>query len=113
MIKVGGYSVYPAEIEAVLRAHPDVEQAVVVGVPHAVKGSVPAAAVVARPGAARDEAALLAWARARLAPYKAPRHVVFVEAIPLSSALKPQRARVAAELAARLSGAARSEPPSC
>jgi long-chain acyl-CoA synthetase len=105
MIKVGGYSVFPAEVEDALREHPDVAQAAVVGVPHAVKGAVAAAAVVLHPGRALAEAELVAWARERMAPYKAPRHVLFVDAIPLSSALKLQRIamaeRVRASLAAR------------
>jgi long-chain acyl-CoA synthetase len=105
MIKVGGYSVFPAEVEEALREHPDVQQAVVVGLPHPVKGAVAGAALVRRPGSALGEAELLAWAQARLAPYKAPRHVLFVDAIPLSSSLKPQRVRVRERLLAELSAA--------
>lgn len=90
-IKVGGYSVFPAEVESALAEHPDVLQVAVVGVPHAVKGEVPAAAVVPRPASGLTEAALLAWAHERLAAYKAPRHVVFVESIPMSSVWKPKR----------------------
>jgi long-chain acyl-CoA synthetase len=104
-IKVGGYSVFPAEVEEALREHPAVRQAAVVGVPHPVKGAVAAAAVVLHPGQALTEAELLAWARARLAPYKAPRHALFVDAIPLSSSLKPQRARVAQQIRAALAAA--------
>jgi long-chain acyl-CoA synthetase len=106
MIKVGGYSVFPAEVEDALREHPDVAQVVVVGVPDPVKGAVPAAAVVLRPGRTLAESELLAWARGRVAAYKAPRHVRFVDAIPLSSALKPQRTAVAAQLRAALAAEA-------
>lgn len=105
MIKVGGYSVFPAEVEAALREHPDVAQAVVVGVPHPVKGAVAAAAVVLHAGRTLGEGELLAWARGRLAAYKAPRHVRFVDAIPMSSAWKPQRALVAVRLRAALAAA--------
>jgi acyl-coenzyme A synthetase/AMP-(fatty) acid ligase len=105
MIKVGGYSVFPAEVEEALREHPDVAHAAVVGIPHPVKGAVPAAAVVLHPGRTLAEEDLLAWARQRMAPYKAPRHVRFVEAIPLSSSLKPQRVAVAERLQAALAGA--------
>jgi long-chain acyl-CoA synthetase len=69
-----------------------------------VKGTVPAAAVVRAPDSTLAEAELLAWAQARLASYKAPRHVRFVDAIPLSSSLKPQRALVAEQLRAELAG---------
>jgi acyl-CoA synthetase (AMP-forming)/AMP-acid ligase II len=105
MIKVGGYSVFPAEVERALEDHPGVAQAAVVGIPDPVRGMVPAAAVVRRAGSPLDEAELVAWARERVAPYKAPRHVVFVDALPLSSALKMRRVelavRVRAALAAR------------
>jgi acyl-CoA synthetase (AMP-forming)/AMP-acid ligase II len=112
MIKVGGYSVFPAEVERVLLGHPEVEAAAVVGVPHDVKGMVPAAAVVRRAGSDLDEEAVLVWTRERIAPYKAPRHVVFVDAIPHSAALKPRRSEVAewvrAALDAREAPAARA-----
>jgi len=111
MIKVGGYSVFPAEVEEALREHPDVRQTVVVGVPHPVKGAVAAAALVLRPGCAISEAELLAWAQARLAPYKAPRHVVFVDAIPLSSSLKPQRVLVAEQVRVALARKAHQDAP--
>jgi acyl-CoA synthetase (AMP-forming)/AMP-acid ligase II len=111
MIKVGGYSVFPAEVEDALREHPDVAQAAVVGVPHAVKGAVAAAAVVLHPGRALAEAELVAWARERMAPYKAPRHVLFVDAIPLSSALKPQRIAVAERMRAALAARGALEAP--
>lgn len=102
MIKVGGYSVFPAEVERAVALHPDVAQVAVVGVPHPVKGSVPAAVVVRRPGSALSEDALLAWLRESIAPYKAPRHVFFVDSIPLSSSLKPKRGEVAATACALL-----------
>jgi long-chain acyl-CoA synthetase len=97
-IKVGGYSVFPGEVEGTLAEHPDVLQVAVVGVPHDVKGQVPAAAVVPRPESGLTEAVLLAWAQERLASYKTPRHVVFVESIPMSSAWKPKRVEVAEHL---------------
>lgn len=78
VIKHGGYSVFPAEVEAQLGAHPQVAEAVVFGVPHKSKGAVPAAAVVLKKGARVDEAALLAWAREHIAPFKAPRLLAIV-----------------------------------
>jgi acyl-CoA synthetase (AMP-forming)/AMP-acid ligase II len=110
MLKVGGYSVFPAEVERALAAHPQVAQAAVVGAPDAVKGTVPVAAVVRRPGSTLGEGELLAWTRERIAPYKAPRRIVFVEAIPLSSALKTKRAEVARLVASALA-AEGPEPP--
>jgi len=82
----GGYNVYPAEVEAVLGAHPGVAQVAVVGVPDPVLGSVGVAAVVAASGAAApDLDALRAWCRERVADYKAPDRVVVVDALPLTS----------------------------
>lgn len=78
VIKHGGYSVFPAEVEAQLGEHPQVAEVVVFGVPHATKGAVPAAAVVLKKGARVDEAALLAWARDHIAPFKAPRLLALV-----------------------------------
>lgn len=102
VIKTGGYSVFPAEVEHALLAHPDVLAVAVAGVPHPVKGEVPAAMVVPRPGSGLDEAGLLAFARERITPYKAPRHAVMVESIPMSSAWKAKRGEVAALLRSRL-----------
>lgn len=98
VIKVGGYSVFPAEVEHALAEHPDVLQVAVAGVSHPVKGEVPAAMVVPRPESGLTPDALLAFARERVAPYKAPRHVVLVESIPMSSAWKPKRHQVAEHL---------------
>jgi long-chain acyl-CoA synthetase len=82
LILRGGYSVYPREVEEVLYEHPDVLEAAVVGVPHAVLGEEVAAVVVRRPGAALDAAGLREYARERVAAYKYPRHVVFVDDLP-------------------------------
>jgi acyl-CoA synthetase (AMP-forming)/AMP-acid ligase II len=98
MIKVGGYSVFPAEVEAILAAHPEVEQSVVVGLPHPVKGSLPVAAVVRRSDSQVTEHELLAWAKDKIALYRCPRKIVFVEAVPLNQAMKPLRRQVRADL---------------
>ncbi|MBH22876.1 MAG: hypothetical protein CMH57_00180 [Myxococcales bacterium] len=77
VIKSGGYSVFPAEIETRLQEHPAVEIAAVVGVPHPTLGAVPAAAVVLSEG--RGEAELegvTRWIGERVASYKAPRAIV-------------------------------------
>jgi acyl-coenzyme A synthetase/AMP-(fatty) acid ligase len=82
LIKYKGYQVAPAELEAVLLAHPDVRDAAVVGVPHAQGGEAPKAFVVA--DSALDGAELMGWVAARVAPYKKIRQVEFVEEIPRS-----------------------------
>jgi fatty-acyl-CoA synthase len=81
----GGENVYPAEIEDVLHAHPAVAEAAVFGVPDERWGEVCVAVVALRPGAAGDEAALLEWCRGRLARFKVPKAVRFVDALPRSA----------------------------
>jgi acyl-CoA synthetase (AMP-forming)/AMP-acid ligase II len=103
MLIVGGFNVYPAEVENALLAHDAIGQVAVVGVPDARLGEVGVAYVVAAPGRAVEPDAIIAWARERLANYKVPRHVVAVAALPLNAAGKvvkdELRARAAAELA--------------
>jgi long-chain acyl-CoA synthetase len=98
MIKVGGYSVFPAEVEAILDRHPAIEQSVVVGLPHAIKGSLPVAVVVLRDGRKVTEREILAWAKTRVARYRCPRRILIRDAIPLNQAMKPLRRQVRADL---------------
>ncbi|MGQ0660361.1 AMP-binding protein [Sphingosinicella sp.] len=91
MIVTGGYNVYPREVEDALAGHPSVAQVAVVGLPDDVWGEMVTAFVVTRNGAAQDEAALTAFAHEKLAGYKAPKSVRFVDAIPLSAVGKPLR----------------------
>ena len=88
LIKVKGFQVAPAEVEAELLAHPDVADAAVIGVADDEAGEVPVAFVVPAPGTAFDEAAVLAHLRGRLASYKVPRVVHLVEAVPKSASGK-------------------------
>lgn len=80
VIKTGGYSVFPAEVEAKLREHPEVGDVVVFGVDHPVRGADVVAAVVPRDEAGFDGEDLLAWAGERMAKYKTPRRVFGVSA---------------------------------
>jgi malonyl-CoA/methylmalonyl-CoA synthetase len=80
LLLVGGYNVYPREIESVLLDHPAVREAAVLGVPDADLGEVPAAVVVR--GAPVDADALTTWVRERLSAYKTPRRWQFVDALP-------------------------------
>ncbi|MGB5050929.1 MAG: long-chain fatty acid--CoA ligase, partial [Caldilineaceae bacterium] len=94
LIVTGGENVYPAEVEAVLRAHPAVAEVCVVGVTDAEWGQRVAAAVQLRPGEFVEEAALLAFCRERLAGYKAPQQVRFVAELPQTASGKIERRRV-------------------
>lgn len=81
MVIVGGFNVFPAEVEHVLVDHPDVAEAAVVGVPDERLGEVPVAFVV--PAAAPPAPdALVEWCRDRLANFKVPRRVWIVDSLP-------------------------------
>jgi acyl-CoA synthetase (AMP-forming)/AMP-acid ligase II len=83
MFIVGGFNAYPAEIEGFLLAHPAVAQVAVIGVPDERMGQVGKAFVVAqRP---ITEAELIAWSRDRMAGYKVPRSVRFLNSLPLNA----------------------------
>ena len=82
MIVTGGENVYPAEVENAIFGHPHVADVAVIGVPDDKWGEAVKAVVVAKPGAPRDAAGIMAWASERIANYKAPKSVDFVEAIP-------------------------------
>jgi o-succinylbenzoate---CoA ligase len=81
-IVTGGENVAPAEVEAVLLAHPAVAEAAVFGRPDPEWGEAVTARVVLRDGAAATEAELRAWARERLAAFKVPKAIAAVEALP-------------------------------
>ena len=83
MIVSGGENIYSAEIENVLSTHPAVAAVAVVGVPDARWGEAVKAVIIPRGGEPADEAALLAFCRARLAGYKVPKSVDFVDSFPL------------------------------
>ncbi|MCX0274759.1 FadD3 family acyl-CoA ligase [Nocardia zapadnayensis] len=83
MYIVGGFNAYPAEIEGFLLEHPVVAQAAVIGVPDERMGQVGKAFVVAR--GQLGEAELIAWAKERMAGYKVPRSVVFLDELPLNA----------------------------
>jgi acyl-CoA synthetase (AMP-forming)/AMP-acid ligase II len=88
MIISGGANIYPAEIEAVLYAHPSVMDAAVIGVPDGEFGESVKAVVQRRPGASVTAAELIAFCAERLAGYKKPRTVDFVDELPRDAAGK-------------------------
>jgi len=103
MLIVGGFNVYPAEVENALLDHEAIGRVAVIGVPDPRMGEVPMAYVVPPPGRSVDPAAIIAWARERLANYKVPRYVVAVTELPTNATgkvLKDElRARAAADRA--------------
>ncbi|MEV0643232.1 hypothetical protein AB0I77_51785 [Streptomyces sp. NPDC050619] len=80
----GGFNVYPREVEEVLMEHPAVSLVAVIGVPHDSHGQEVKAVVVKKAGSGTSEEELAAWAKERLAAYKYPRVVQFVDALPLT-----------------------------
>ncbi|TCP52994.1 acyl-CoA synthetase (AMP-forming)/AMP-acid ligase II [Tamaricihabitans halophyticus] len=94
MIISGGFNVWPAEVENALVAHPAVQEAAVVGVPHDKWGETPMALVVLAEGANVSEEDLIAWTRARLGPVKRVTSVQFGTELPKSGVGKVLRRSV-------------------
>src|SRR5262245_61282994 len=90
MIKASGYSVFPAEVEAIMYRHPAIAEVGVVGVPDPYRGEDIVAFVVAKPEARGKvtEPQIVEWCRGEMAVYKAPRQVRFVEALPKTASGK-------------------------
>ncbi len=93
----GGENVYPAEIESVLYSHPAVAEAAVIGIPDPKWGEVGRAIVALRPGASVTEEELLDFCRERLARYKVPKSIIFVDALPKTGAGKIDKERLKKE----------------
>ena len=85
MFIVGGFNAYPAEIEGFLMEHPAVAQAAVIGVPDERLGQVGKAFVVRKRHSEVGADELLAWSRDRMAGFKVPRSVEFLDALPLNA----------------------------
>jgi len=84
----GGENVYPAEVEAVLMAHPEVLECAVIGVPDAKWGETVKAVVVRRQGASLSGVALIEWSRDKLAGFKRPNSVDFIDTLPRNASGK-------------------------
>jgi long-chain acyl-CoA synthetase len=82
MIIRGGYNVYPREIEEVLYEHPAVSEAAVIGVPDAAMGEEVGAAIVLKPGQQSDADEIRSFVKERVAAYKYPRRIWFLDALP-------------------------------
>jgi long-chain acyl-CoA synthetase len=82
LIITGGTNIYPAEVEEVLYAHPKVALAAVVGVPDKLKGEIPKAFIILKQGESATEQDIIDFVQSRIAKFKAPRVVEFVESLP-------------------------------
>ncbi len=99
LIIVSGFNVFPAEVEEVILEHPQVEAVAVIGVPHPHSGEAVKAYVVVRTGASVEEDDIIEFCAARLARYKCPAKVMFVDELPQDRAGKVLR-RALREVAA-------------
>ncbi len=87
-IKVGGYSVFSAEVETELLAFCKLEEVAVIGIPDPVKGEVPLAVVTLKPGVTATAEEILAWAQNNIARFKCPRRVEILTDLPKGATLK-------------------------
>ncbi|WP_406145147.1 class I adenylate-forming enzyme family protein [Streptomyces sp. NBC_01012] len=99
MIIRGGENIYPQEIEHAIHAHPAVLEAAVVGRPHPVMGEEPVAFVALKDGASLDEDEVVAFLTQRIAKFKLPTSVTFVDDVPKNSVSKFDKPRLRATLA--------------
>ena len=88
MINAAGYKVWPAEVEAAMYQHPAIKECCVIAAPDARRGETVKAVVVLKPGAAASAGEIMDWARGRMAAYKAPRSIAFVDTLPRTSSGK-------------------------
>ena len=103
IIIVSGFNVYPQEVEKILSEHPAVQTAIVVGMPHATNGEIPEAYIQRKEGFNNvTEREIIKFAKERLAHFKVPRKVEFVDEFPLSGTGKILR-RILREKAGRRS----------
>ncbi|MET0734611.1 MAG: AMP-binding protein, partial [Microbacterium sp.] len=105
LIITGGFNVAPTEVENVLRQHPDIEDAAVVGLPSGHSGEEVVAAIVVEGGKDVDVEAIREFARSILTPYKVPRRIFVVDELPKSLIGKVLRRQVRDSLLTLTSGA--------
>jgi len=94
MVKSGGISIYPLEIESVIYSHPDILEAAVIGLPDPEWGEALKAVVVLKPGARLSSEALQRFCKERLSAYKVPKSVAFVESLPHTEVGKVNKVKV-------------------
>jgi HIP---CoA ligase len=108
---VGGFNVYPAEVEQLIARHPAVSEAAVIGVPDERLGEVCQAYIIARPGAEVGPAEIITFCRERLANFKVPRSVLIVAELPRNAAGKVLKYVLRAQAASQAGPARLSSPP--
>ena len=97
MLKVGGENVDPMETEGLLLEHPAVHQVAVVGLPDKTLSEVAVAYVQVKPGATLEGEQVIAYCRGKVASFKIPRLVVFIDAFPMTESGKIKKAELRAD----------------
>ncbi len=97
MLKVGGENVDPMETEGLLLAHPSVHQIAIVGFPDPKLAEVPVAFVQRAPGADIDSGTVIDYCRGKVASFKIPRHVIFVDDFPMTASGKIRKVDLRAD----------------
>jgi len=105
MLKIGGENVDPMEVEAFLMSHTAINLAAVVSFPDARLAEVGVAFVKREPGCALSDADVLAHCKGRIASFKIPRHVIFVDDFPMTSSGKIQKVKLREEALRRITPA--------
>jgi fatty-acyl-CoA synthase len=102
MVIRGGENVYPREVEEFLYGHPDIADVQVIGVPDERYGEELMAWVIPRAGGSLDEEAIRSFCQGRIAHYKVPRYVKFVDAFPMTVTGKVQKFKMREQAIAEL-----------
>ena len=99
LIVRGGENIYPAEVEAVLHQHPDIEEAAVIGIPDEYWGETVKTLIVLKAGATLSEEDVVAFCSQQLAPFKRPKSVAFIDSLPKNAAGKVMKTQLMIEQA--------------
>lgn len=107
MIIVNGFNVYPRDIDEVMFGHSKVVEACTIGVPNAKQGESVKVFIVLKPGETMTEEEVIAYCREQLAPYKIPKFVEFIDAVPRTSVGKPDRKALQAQEISKMEATAK------
>lgn len=110
-LRVGGENVSPEEVGLFLRRHPRVAAAEVFGIPDERLGEIPASVIQLTPGAQLSEAELQAYCHERIAGFKIPRHIRFVDQMPMSASHKVDRRKLKQEMLHELGPQSKKQRP--
>ena len=111
MLKIGGENVDPMEVEGFLMSHAAIRMAAVVGVPDARLSEVVVAFVQVEPGGKLTEREVIEHCRGRVASFKTPRHIAFVDEFPMTSTGKIQKVKLRERARSEWPDATRRTPP--